>query len=113
MGRYGRGCELPPGSLLLGRLIAFVVPLGLDTFAVAAALGLQALSPPQRMKVSLLFAAFEGATSAIGLLLGDLLGHAIGGAAELFAGGLLFLYGLYVCACRNLIVVARRLGEVG
>ena len=87
--------------MLVGRLIAFVLPLGLDTFAVAAALGLQGLSPRQRMKLSLLFAAFEGTTPAVGLLLGDLLGHAVGDTAEFLAGGLLIAYGLYVVLRRE------------
>lgn len=87
--------------MVLARLIAFVVPLGLDTFAVSAALGLGGLSPRQRLRVSLVFALFEGVTPAVGLLLGGVLGHALGGAADLVAGGLLVIYGLYVLSRRE------------
>jgi manganese efflux pump family protein len=82
--------------VVIGRLIAFVIPLGLDTFAVSAALGLGGLSPRQRLRVSLVFAAFEGLTPAIGLILGGLLGHAIGDLADYLAGGLLIAYAAYV-----------------
>ncbi|HML01597.1 MAG TPA: manganese efflux pump [Acidimicrobiales bacterium] len=82
--------------MVIARLVAFVIPLGLDTFAVAAALGLTGLSPRQRLRVSLVFAAFEGLTPAVGLLIGAVLGRAIGSAADYVAGGLLITYGVYV-----------------
>ena len=65
---------------MAARLIALVLPLGLDTFAVAAALG--ALGVQQRLTVSALFTAFEAGMPLIGLALGAPLGHAIGGAAD-------------------------------
>ncbi len=78
------------------RLVAFVIPLGLDTFAVSAALGLSGLSPRQRLRISLVFAAFEGFTPAVGLLVGGMLGHAVGDLADYLAGGLLIAYAAYV-----------------
>jgi putative Mn2+ efflux pump MntP len=45
--------------------------------------------------VSLVFAAFEGATPAVGLVFGGLLGHAIGQVADYLAGGLLIAYAAY------------------
>lgn len=80
----------------IARLIAFVFPLGLDTFAVSAALGLGGLSPRQRLRVSLVFATFEGLTPAIGLLVGSALGSSIGSAADYLAGGLLIAYAGFV-----------------
>jgi putative Mn2+ efflux pump MntP len=41
------------------KLILFVLPLGLDTFAVAAALGIQGLPAKERLKASLLMSSFE------------------------------------------------------
>jgi len=43
------------------KLIALVLPLGLDTFGVALALGLAGLPREKRLRISLLFAGFEAA----------------------------------------------------
>ena len=64
------------------KLVLFVLPLGLDTFAVSAALGMRGLPQRERLKVSVLMAAFEMAMPAVGLLVGHALGHAIGSAAD-------------------------------
>ncbi len=50
------------------RVIALVVPLGIDSFVVAAAVGLGGLSGRQRLRVSVLFAEFEGAMPLVGLV---------------------------------------------
>ena len=78
---------------MAARLIALVLPLGLDTFAVAAALG--ALGVQQLLRVSALFTAFEAGMPLTGLALGAPLGHAIGGAADYVAIGVLLTFGLY------------------
>lgn len=72
-----------------------IVPLALDSFAVAAALGLAGLPPRERVRISLLFATFEGGMPLVGLLLGGPLGHAIGGVADYVAIGVLIAFGLY------------------
>lgn len=77
------------------KLIALVVPLGLDTFAVAAALGTFGVSPARRLRITLLFTAFEAGMPLIGLALGVPLGAAIGGAADFVAIGVLLAFGLY------------------
>ena len=41
------------------KLVLFVLPLGLDTFAVSAALGMRGLPARQRLRVSLLMSGFE------------------------------------------------------
>jgi putative Mn2+ efflux pump MntP len=82
--------------VVVARLIAFVIPLGLDTFAVSAAVGLTGLSSRQRLRISLVFAAFEGLTPAVGLLIGGVLGEDIGSVANFLAGGFLVAYALYV-----------------
>lgn len=77
------------------KLIALIIPLGLDSFAIAAALGLVGLSRRERVRISLLFAAFEGGMPLIGLLLGGPLGSAIGGVADYVAIGVLIAFGAY------------------
>ncbi|MGH7765290.1 MAG: manganese efflux pump MntP family protein [Candidatus Dormibacteraceae bacterium] len=67
------------------RLIALVLPLGLDTFAVAAAIGMIGLRPGQRVRLGLLFASFEAGMPLIGLGLGFALGHLLGGYADYLA----------------------------
>jgi putative Mn2+ efflux pump MntP len=56
------------------KLILFVLPLGLDTFAVAAALGMRGLPRRARLRVSVLMSGFEMAMPVVGLLLGHALG---------------------------------------
>ncbi len=78
------------------KLVLFVLPLGLDTFAVAAALGMRGLPPRQRLRVSLLMSGFEMAMPVVGLLLGHALGRLVGGAADYVAIGVLALLGLWM-----------------
>ena len=73
------------------KLILFVLPLGLDTFAVAAALGMRGLPPRARLRVSLLMSGFEMAMPVVGLLLGHALGTLVGSAADYVAIGVLAL----------------------
>ena len=75
------------------KLVLFVLPLGLDTFAVSAALGIAGLPSKQRLKISLLLSGFEMAMPIVGLLIGHGLGHAIGGVAEYLAAAALFALG--------------------
>jgi putative Mn2+ efflux pump MntP len=50
------------------RLILFVLPLGLDTFAVSAALGASGAQKRERLRISLLLSGFEMAMPIVGLL---------------------------------------------
>ena len=78
------------------RLIALIVPLGLDTFAVAAAVGVAGLDRRERLRVSLLFAFFEGTMPLVGFLIGAGVGRAIGDSADYIAGVLLIALGGYM-----------------
>ena len=78
------------------KLVLFVLPLGLDTFAVAAALGMRGLPARQRFRVSLLMSGFEMAMPVVGLLVGRALGRVVGGAADYFAIGVLALLGVWM-----------------
>jgi putative Mn2+ efflux pump MntP len=81
-------------SVMVGRLIALVLPLGLDTLVVAAALGAAGISQQDRLRVSWLFPAFEGGMPLIGLALGAPLGRLIGDAGDYVAIGVLLALGL-------------------
>jgi len=85
----------------MAKLILFVLPLGLDTFAVSAALGVAGLPRRQRLKVSLLLSGFEMAMPLVGLLLGNALGGAIGRAADYVAAAALFALGAWMLLDRG------------
>ncbi len=79
------------------KLLAFVLPLGLDAFAVAAALGAgQAISARQRLRISLVFVLFEGGMPLIGLGLGTALARGIGQAAGYLAGAAVIAIGAWM-----------------
>jgi len=68
------------------KLLIFVLPLALDSFAVAAAIGAaQATTASLRLRISLILVVFEGGMPLIGLGLGSVLAHRIGVAAGYLA----------------------------
>jgi putative Mn2+ efflux pump MntP len=85
----------------LARVIALILPLCLDTFAVAAALGMTRPTGAQRIRFSLLFAAFEGGMPVIGLLVGAGLGRVIGDWSEYVAIAALVGLGAYMLWARD------------
>ena len=80
---------------MLAPVLALLVPLSLDTFAISAALALGGLTRAQRVRVSLLFSVFEGGTPIVGLLLGGPLGARSGRLAADVAIGVLLLLGTF------------------
>lgn len=80
---------------MVAKLLALVLPLGLDTFAVAAALGLLGLEVRDRVRVSAVFVAFEAGMPLVGLAIGAPLGSALGAAAEYVAIAVLIAFGAY------------------
>lgn len=79
------------------RLLAFVLPLGLDSFAVAAAIGAaQATTGWQRLRISLLFVTFEAGMPLIGLGLGTALAHGIGAIAGYLAAAVVIGTGAWM-----------------
>jgi putative Mn2+ efflux pump MntP len=75
-----------------------LLPLALDTFALAAALGVAGLGGRDRLRVTAVFTAFETVMPIIGILVGRAAGQFLGGRAEyggiafLFVAGLLLLW---------------------
>ncbi len=73
------------------------MPLALDTFALAAALGMAGLESRDRLRVTLVFTAFEAGMPIAGMLIGSVAGAFLGawagygGIAFLFVAGLLLL----------------------
>ncbi|MGO9179818.1 MAG: manganese efflux pump MntP family protein [Candidatus Limnocylindrales bacterium] len=76
-------------------VIALILPLALDTFAVSAAVGLTNPTRRQRLRLSGLFALFEGGVPAIGVLVGGPLGQVLGTTADYLAIAILIGYGAY------------------
>jgi manganese efflux pump family protein len=74
-----------------------LLPLALDTFALAAALGMAGLQGRDRLRVALVFTAFEAGMPIAGMLIGRVAGAFLGtwagfgGIAFLFVAGLLLL----------------------
>lgn len=86
---------------MLVKIIALVLPLGLDTFAAAAALGIAGLSSQERRRASLLFTTFEAAMPLVGLAIGRELGGAIGTAGNYAAAGVLLALAIHILVARE------------
>ena len=67
-----------------------LLPLALDTFALAGALGVAGLEPSHRLRVTLVFTVFEAGMPIAGILIGRVAGNLIGAWAGY--GGILFLF---------------------
>jgi putative Mn2+ efflux pump MntP len=77
------------------KLIALILPLCIDTFAVSAALGIAGFSGRRRLTTALFFTAFEAIMPVVGLLAGTPLRRALGDKAEVAAFCILIILGLY------------------
>jgi manganese efflux pump family protein len=84
------------------KLLAFVLPLGLDSFAVAAALGAgQVTTAWQRLRISLVFVIFEGGMPLIGLALGSALARGAGRIADYLAAVAVIGIGIWMLLADN------------
>jgi len=87
---------------MLLRLLAFVLPLGVDSFAVAAALGAAGLtSISARLRVSLIFVVFEAGMPLIGLAAGGGIARAIGSVADYLAASAVIALGVFMLVARH------------
>jgi len=84
------------------KFLAFVLPLGLDSFAVAAAIGaIRETTAAERLRVSLVFVIFEGGMPLIGLGLGRALAHGIGQVANYLAAAAVIAIGAWMLLARD------------
>jgi manganese efflux pump family protein len=78
----------------VAKLLAFVLPLGLDSFAVAAAIGAAGVSGWRaRVRISIIFMIFEAGMPLIGLAVGGGLARVIGAAADYVAAAAVIALG--------------------
>lgn len=74
-----------------------MLPLGLDSFAVAAAIGAAGrLSARDRWRIAALFVLFEAGMPLIGLAVGAPLAHVIGNAADYVAAAAVIAIGAWL-----------------
>jgi putative Mn2+ efflux pump MntP len=78
------------------KLILFVLPLGLDTFAVSAALGMQLPPKREQLRIGLVMSSFEMVMPLVGLALGRGLGVIVGSAADYIAIAVLASVGVWM-----------------
>lgn len=62
-------------------LAGLILPLALDTFALAAALGVAGIPAERRMRTSVILAGFEAGMPVVGFLIGGAIGHVLGAFA--------------------------------
>jgi manganese efflux pump family protein len=82
----------------VARLLAFVLPLGLDSFAVAAAIGAAGVAAGwrARVRISLIFMIFEAGMPLIGLAAGRGLARVISPAADYLAAAAVIGLGVWM-----------------
>jgi putative Mn2+ efflux pump MntP len=73
-------------TLVILKIVAFVLPLGLDTLAIAIALGLRGLSP---WRPAFTFAIFEGIMPIFGIILARIISLRFEAAAVVIGGMML------------------------
>jgi len=84
------------------KLLAFVLPLGLDSFAVAAAIGAAGVAGWRaRLRISAIFVTFEAGMPLIGLAAGSGLARAIGPVADYVAAAAVIAVGVWMLVRRD------------
>lgn len=81
---------------MLLSLIALTLPLCLDSFLIAATIGISRPSQAHRIRLGIMFAVFEAGMPLVGLLVGSSLSSKLGHEANLVAAFILIGFGLYV-----------------
>ena len=79
----------------MAALLLVALSVGLDNFGAAAALGVAGAGAHLRLRVAAIFGLFEAAMPLLGLFLGDSVAGSLGRHANLVAGLVLCLAGVY------------------
>jgi manganese efflux pump family protein len=87
-------------------LLLVAVSVGMSNFAAAIAIGVSGVDARTRLRVGLIFGAFESGMPVVGLLIGARVAAPLGHAARWVAAGLLVAVG-----CYTLISAAAGLGR--
>jgi putative Mn2+ efflux pump MntP len=94
--------ERVDSPVVLLKLLAFVLPLGLDSFAVAAAIGAAAPTGWRtRLRISAIFVTFEAGMPLIGLAAGRGLARAVGPVADYLAAAAVIGVGIWMLVSRD------------
>jgi putative Mn2+ efflux pump MntP len=76
-------------------LVLVAASVGLSNFAAAIAIGVSGIDARTRVRVGIVFGAFESGMPAVGLVLGAQLADSLGHAARWVGAGLLIAVGTY------------------
>lgn len=77
-------------------VVAFILPLAIDTFVLGTALGVAGMAKRERLRTSLTLTAFEAGMPVLGFLIGAGIGGAIGRSADYFAAAVLAVTGAWM-----------------
>jgi manganese efflux pump family protein len=92
---------MPPGTATVSPMVALLLvaaSVGLSNFAAAVSLGVQGVDARTRLRVGLVFGAFESGMPVVGLLIGSHLARQLGAASRWLGAALLIGIGLYTVA---------------
>jgi putative Mn2+ efflux pump MntP len=78
-------------------LLLVAVALGMSNFAAAIGIGIGGVQRGLRVRMAIVFGAFEAGMPLLGLALGDGVARHLGDAARYLGGAVLILVGCYAC----------------
>jgi len=87
-------------------LFLVAVSVGLDNLGAATAIGVSGVNSRLRLRIALVFGAFEAVMPLLGLLLGQSVAHSLGSDTKVVAGVVLGLVGAYT-------ILSELLGQQG
>jgi putative Mn2+ efflux pump MntP len=76
-------------------VLLVALSVGLDNFGAATAIGVSGVDRRLRLRIAVVFGAFEATMPVVGLLLGNAASRHLGSGSKVLAGSVLCLAGLY------------------